>query len=133
MFNKFTTKSQEAVRNAQQIAIDNSNQQVDVLHLLLSLLHKEDSLVVTILKTLEVDIAKLKHLIFNQIDKLTKAQVEISIHQMFSTFPVVWVFHPNKLAVYGAGVKYFHCFGKLPFHLASERNFYAIRTLICIR
>ena len=48
--NKFTTKSQEALRHAQEIAVDNQNQQVDALHLLASLLLQEDSLVLTIIK-----------------------------------------------------------------------------------
>jgi ATP-dependent Clp protease ATP-binding subunit ClpB len=85
MFNKFTTKSQEAVRNAQQIAIDNANQQVDVLHLLTALLHQDDSLVVTLLKKLEVDIDKIKQLLYKQIELLPKTEVEISITQMFLT------------------------------------------------
>lgn len=91
MFNKFTTKSQEAVRHAQQIAIDNSNQQVDVLHLFASLLLQEDSLVVTILKKLEGDVVKMKSLVFKQIDLLPKTQVEISITQMFLTEPLAKV------------------------------------------
>lgn len=92
MFNKFTTKSQEAVRSAQQIAIDNANQQVDVLHVLLSLLSQEDSLVLTILKKLEVDINKLKNILYAQIDLLPKAQVEISLTQMFLTESLARVF-----------------------------------------
>lgn len=85
MFNKFTTKSQEAVRNAQQIALDNSNQQVDVLHLMAALLHQEESLVVTILKKVEVDITKIKALLYKQIDLLPKSEVEVSMTQMFLT------------------------------------------------
>ncbi len=85
MFNKFTTKSQEAVRNAQQIALDNANQQVDVLHLMAALLHQEDSLVVTILKKVEVDISKIKALLYKQIDLLQKSEVEVSMTQMFLT------------------------------------------------
>lgn len=92
MFNKFTTKSQEAVRSAQQIAIDNANQQVDVLHVLLSLLSQEDSLVLTILKKLEVDINKLKNILYAQIELLPKAQVEISLTQMFLTESLARVF-----------------------------------------
>ncbi|MCC6639127.1 ATP-dependent chaperone ClpB [Candidatus Falkowbacteria bacterium] len=85
MFNKFTTKSQEAMRNAQQLAIENSNQQVDVLHVLASLLSQDESLVSTILKKLEVDVAKLKQLTFKQIELLQKSEFEVSVTQMFLT------------------------------------------------
>ena len=54
--NKFTTKSQEALRQAQEIAYDHQNQQVDALHLLAALLVQEESLVLSILKKIEVDI-----------------------------------------------------------------------------
>jgi ATP-dependent Clp protease ATP-binding subunit ClpB len=83
--NKFTTKSQEALRNAQQISADSQNQQVDALHLLASLLLQEDSLVTTILKKLEVEVSNLKNKIVQEIEVLPKTKVEVSITQMFLT------------------------------------------------
>jgi len=37
-FNRFTEKLQDAVRQAQSLAVRNGNQQIDVEHLLLTLL-----------------------------------------------------------------------------------------------
>ena len=42
---KLTRKSVEAVQNAQSVAVSNSNQQLDQLHLLLSLLTQQDGLI----------------------------------------------------------------------------------------
>ncbi|MCX6742988.1 MAG: ATP-dependent chaperone ClpB [Candidatus Parcubacteria bacterium] len=83
--NKLTTKSQEALRNAQEIAVDHQNQQVDALHLLASLLTQEESLVITILKKLEVDPAQLKNQIFQAIEAFPKSRGEVSLTQMFLT------------------------------------------------
>ncbi|MFA5188332.1 MAG: ATP-dependent chaperone ClpB [Patescibacteria group bacterium] len=83
--NKLTTKSQEALRNAQEIAIDHQNQQVDALHLLASLLTQDESLVNTILKKLEVDPAQLKNQIFQAIEAFPKTKGDISLTQMFLT------------------------------------------------
>ncbi len=83
--NRLTTKSQEALRNAQQIALDNQNQQVDALHLLASMLLQEESLVVTVVKKLEVDVTELKNEIFKAIEKTPKFKGEINLTQMFLT------------------------------------------------
>jgi ATP-dependent Clp protease ATP-binding subunit ClpB len=83
--NKFTTKSQEALRQAQQISADSQNQQVDGLHLMAALLLQEDSLVLTILKKLEIEVAELKNQIAQQIEGLAKSKVELNYTQMFLT------------------------------------------------
>jgi len=83
--NKFTTKSQEAMRNAQQIAYDNQNQQVDALHLLAALLLQEESLVLTIVKKLEVEVAQLKAQIIQVIESFPKSRMEVNLTQMFLT------------------------------------------------
>ena len=83
--NRLTTKSQEALRNAQQIAVDNKNQQVDALHLLAAMLLQEESLVVTLVKKLEVEVTELKNEIFQAIEKMSKSRGEISLTQMFLT------------------------------------------------
>ncbi|MCL5010968.1 MAG: AAA family ATPase [Patescibacteria group bacterium] len=56
----FTYKAQEAMMASQKIARDRNQQQVDALHLLLSLLSQDDSVVLTLLKNLRVDIDDLK-------------------------------------------------------------------------
>ncbi len=52
---KLTQKSVEAIRNAQSIAVSNSNQQIDQLHILLSLLTQNDGLIPQLLKSMGVD------------------------------------------------------------------------------
>ncbi len=83
--NKFTTKSQEALRHAQEIAVDNQNQQVDALHLLAALLLQEESLVLTILKKVEVDVSQIKNKIAQLLDNFPKSKAEVNLTQMFLT------------------------------------------------
>ena len=52
---KLTQKSVEAIRNAQSIAVSNSNQQIDQLHILLSLLTQNDGLIPQLLKSMGID------------------------------------------------------------------------------
>jgi len=56
----FTYKAQEAMMKAQSIARERRQNQVDALHLLLGLLIQEDSIVLTLLKKIQVDIKDLK-------------------------------------------------------------------------
>lgn len=55
MFNKFTDKSQEAIVNAQVIASNYGQQNIEANHLLLSLLQQSQGLVKPILEKLKVD------------------------------------------------------------------------------
>ena len=52
---KLTQKSMEAIRGGQSIAISNSNQQVDQLHILLSLLSQRDGLIPQLIKSMNID------------------------------------------------------------------------------
>jgi ATP-dependent Clp protease ATP-binding subunit ClpB len=70
--NKLTTKSQEALRNSQELAIIKSQQQVDVFHLLYSLVTQENSIVPMILKKIELKIDLVKSETMNEIDKYPK-------------------------------------------------------------
>ena len=49
-FGNYTQKSLEAIRNAQQIAVENNNQQLEQLHVLLALLRQEDGLIPQLLR-----------------------------------------------------------------------------------
>ncbi|MGW8184882.1 MAG: ATP-dependent chaperone ClpB [Candidatus Moraniibacteriota bacterium] len=72
--NKFTQKSQEALKGAQEIALGKNQQQIDALHLLSSLVSQKDSIVTTVLNKLEVEIDKLEIEIDKELDRLPKAQ-----------------------------------------------------------
>ena len=57
--NRFTSKSQEVIRQAQEIALSRNHPQLDVAHLLYALLLQEESIVPVILAKLETDTEKL--------------------------------------------------------------------------
>jgi ATP-dependent Clp protease ATP-binding subunit ClpB len=85
---KFTTRSQEALQNAQRIAFDFKQKQIDVPHLLLALLEQESSMVVSLLQKLNVDINALHDAIASMLQKMPKdfdpgevsAQVYVTPH-----------------------------------------------------
>lgn len=58
--NQFTSKSQEALRNAQDIALSRGSQYVDVSHLLYALLIQKESVIPSVFGKLEVDIEGVK-------------------------------------------------------------------------
>jgi len=67
----FTNKAQEAILMAQSIAQEKGQQQVDALHLLLSLLNQEESVVLTLLLKLGIDVENLKKKAEENIDKIS--------------------------------------------------------------
>ena len=56
---KFTQKSLEAVREAQECAIRNQNMQIDQQHLLYALLNQEGGLVAQLMKNMHIDAARM--------------------------------------------------------------------------
>ncbi|HFC76641.1 MAG TPA: ATP-dependent chaperone ClpB [Candidatus Moranbacteria bacterium] len=70
--NKFTHKSQEVIKSAQELALANKQQQVDVMHLLDVLISQNESIVPTVLQKMEVNISELKNEIEKEIEKLPK-------------------------------------------------------------
>lgn len=56
----FTTKSQEAIQMAHQLAMANGQQALEPIHLMAALLEQDDGVVTSILKKLQVEIAELK-------------------------------------------------------------------------
>jgi ATP-dependent Clp protease ATP-binding subunit ClpB len=55
MFNKFTNKSQEAIINSQVIASNYGQQNIEALHILLSLLQQNESLIKPVLEKMKID------------------------------------------------------------------------------
>lgn len=68
---KFTQKSLEAIQNAQNIAVENHNAQVEQEHLLLALLEQENSLIKELLKRIG-GVQNLEEEIENEISKKPK-------------------------------------------------------------
>lgn len=70
--NKFTHKSQEVIKEAQELALAKNQQQVDIFHLLDTLVAQDESIVPTILQKMEVDSVEIKNAIEKEIEKLPK-------------------------------------------------------------
>jgi len=58
--NKLTQKSLEVIQEAQNIAVSNSNQQIDQLHLLLALLSNEDGLIPGLIEKMGIDASAVR-------------------------------------------------------------------------
>lgn len=71
-FQKFTLRSQEAVQTAQEIALNYNNQTLEPIHLFSALIQDEDSLVVEILKKLEVNLPRLRIKVNELLESLPK-------------------------------------------------------------
>ncbi len=67
--NKFTTKSQEAINDAIQLAEGHGNPAVDGIHLLVALLTQSDGLVAPTLEKTEVDLEALRKDAENELEK----------------------------------------------------------------
>ncbi|MFA6446856.1 MAG: ATP-dependent chaperone ClpB [Patescibacteria group bacterium] len=74
----FTTKSQEAIQLAHQIAIENGQQALEPVHLCLALLQQEGSVVPSILKKLQVDITHLFSDLSTQLAQLPKVTTDMN-------------------------------------------------------
>ncbi|TNE74242.1 ATP-dependent chaperone ClpB [bacterium] len=69
-FNKFTTKSQETIQAAIEMAQNKGQQAVDPLHVLKAFLADPDSIVTTVIKKIGVSVASLKNQLDEAIAKL---------------------------------------------------------------
>ena len=72
MFNKFTTKSQEAIINAQIIAGECGQPNIEALHLLASLLDQDESLVKPILEKAQINPEKVRDEVYDAIEKMPR-------------------------------------------------------------
>jgi ATP-dependent Clp protease ATP-binding subunit ClpB len=71
-FNQFTTKSQEAVQEAQQLAITNGQQAVETAHLLKAILEVDENVAPFLLKRLNVNLVTLNQRIDQAINSYPK-------------------------------------------------------------
>jgi len=72
----FTHKSQEAIQNAQNIAMQNGQTQIEPPHLFLSLLSQSEGVVVSIFKKLNVNIEQLKTEVQEMVNIIPKQTTE---------------------------------------------------------
>src|SRR4029077_19431377 len=81
----FTNKAQDAILSAQSIAQEKGQQQIDALHLLYALISQENSVVLTILQKLGVDIDVLKKKTELQIEKISAILTPATFGQFYLT------------------------------------------------
>lgn len=83
--NKFTTKSQEAMRRAQEIASERGQAQIDTPHLLLAVASQEGSVISAILEKLGIDSEAVKKDTMKAIEMLPKASGDLPFGQVYLT------------------------------------------------
>ena len=71
-FDKFTIKVQEAMMSARSLAQTNDNQQIEPVHLLISLIEQEDGITKPLLQKLGVNVNKILFDLNTELDKLPK-------------------------------------------------------------
>ena len=96
MFDKFTHKSQEAIINAQIIAQDHGQQQIEAIHLLASLLSQSESLVKPVLEKLGIKLSLIKKQVFEIIERLPKISITSTVGTVQGTAEVAMVLERSK-------------------------------------
>jgi ATP-dependent Clp protease ATP-binding subunit ClpB len=81
----FTNKAQDALMQAQQLAQEKGQQQIDALHLLHALLSQEGSIITTILQKLGIDAETLKKKVEGQITKIPVIMTPQAFGQFYLT------------------------------------------------
>ncbi|MCZ2846306.1 MAG: ATP-dependent chaperone ClpB, partial [Candidatus Bathyarchaeota archaeon] len=71
-FDKFTIKVQEALMAARSLAQTNDNQQIEPIHLLISLIEQQDGVTTPLLQKLGINISNLLHDLNEDLEKLPK-------------------------------------------------------------
>ncbi len=69
---KFTQKSLEAIQQAQELAIENQNAQIEQEHILLALLEQDNSLIKELLKKMKIDEVSFENEVKEKIEKKPK-------------------------------------------------------------
>ena len=69
-FNQYTQKSLEAVQSAQNLAVQNSHQQLEQVHLLLALLRQDGGLIPQLLRKMDVTVESLEAAAAAQLRKI---------------------------------------------------------------
>ncbi|MEK7203209.1 MAG: AAA family ATPase [Patescibacteria group bacterium] len=96
MFDKFTNKSQEAIINAQMIAQDYGQQQIEAIHLLASLFSQNESLIKPILEKLDIPLLIIEKEISEAIERLPKISITSSVGTVQGTAEVAMILERAK-------------------------------------
>ncbi|MDD2344650.1 MAG: ATP-dependent chaperone ClpB [Bacteroidales bacterium] len=71
-FDKFTTKSQEIIQEAQTLALANQHQQIEPTHIMLAMLAKDDNVIPFLLKKSNINPAVFRQLLEKQLTSFPK-------------------------------------------------------------
>ena len=93
----FTHKAQEAIMRAQNAAQEKNQQQIDALHLLHSLLSQDESVVLTLLQKIGIDIDSLKKKVALALDKIPMIATPQSFGQFYLTQDMAKVLEQAKI------------------------------------
>lgn len=88
-FNNLTSKAREAIRKAHELVIERGQNQVNPIHLLVSLLLQEDSLILSILDRLEVDTNLLMDQLLESVEGTESPNVLSPSYQIYLTAELV--------------------------------------------
>ncbi len=69
-FDKYTIKAQEAISQAQQLALQYNHQEIKSEHLLLALINQKEGIVPAVFSKLEIDVADLESFLMRRIGQL---------------------------------------------------------------
>ena len=106
MFDKFTHKSQEAIINAQVIAQENGQQQIEALHLVAALLEQNEGLVKPILEKLKINVSDVQDRIDEELIKLPKNETAASVGTVQGTHEVAMILEGAKKEADNFGDEY---------------------------
>jgi ATP-dependent Clp protease ATP-binding subunit ClpB len=115
-FSNFTTKAQEAIRKAHELAMERGQSQIDILHLLAALILQDDSLVLSILDKLEVDINHLTDAVLDELEERGRGTVMMPAQQVYLTPDLGRAIEAAHFAAQSLGTK----------HISTEHLFLGI-------
>jgi ATP-dependent Clp protease ATP-binding subunit ClpB len=85
MFNKFTNKSQEAIINAQMLAQENGQENIEALHLLAALMQQQEGIIRPILEKMKIDPDQLEYDSLDKLGSLPKTHTEAPNYDNINT------------------------------------------------
>ena len=83
--NRLTYKAQETVAEAQKLTERYNHQQLDTVHLLLSMIKQKDGITPQILGRLEIDLTSVEKDLFRELERLTRVSGPGSMGQVYVT------------------------------------------------
>lgn len=98
-FKHFTTKAQEAIRRAHELAIERGQNHVNPMHLLAALILQEESMVISILDKMEIDSVSLTDGVLEAIESPETSQILSPSYQIYLTPELAHILDSsNKIA-----------------------------------